>query len=316
MVNQISNELDSYIEAMYHAASILVEGQPDFIVAPMMGSVPFVDVMHIVNNDFDISKVVYMPASSRIDNVGGVICDWYSNFLVDAMVKTEGNPRVVAIDEVVSGSSVVRCIKNVDLACNKTRKRNLSDLISKLTSKDPSLAIETIQEIDQMTDHSHSFDLAVIRRNIEYEKYEQNPELARVHLSYLNQIIKDALSKRFNYITLGIEDSKAVGKRSKEYSNLVDNGRVIPIGVRKILSMDIPDFCPPRFEEVEGVGGEDNSRYVKYTPFVKDFVITPRYLNFLGAIAKRVGKDPSSVDPINMFKILDSKKYLSQEKCL
>jgi len=62
-------KLASYVDAMKQASELIRGENPDFVVSPMNGSVPFIDSMAIVDSDFDPSKVVYMPASSRIVNV-------------------------------------------------------------------------------------------------------------------------------------------------------------------------------------------------------------------------------------------------------
>ena len=73
--------LASYVDAMKEASEIIRKRNPDYLVAPMAGAIPFIDAMAVVDDDFDTSRVVYMPASSRIEDVSNVIVDWYHNFL-------------------------------------------------------------------------------------------------------------------------------------------------------------------------------------------------------------------------------------------
>src|SRR3989338_9557832 len=104
-------QIISYIDAMIKASEIIKRENPDYLIAPLMGSVPFVDVMNIVSNDFDNSRVFYLPSSSRIHNVNEVIRSWYFNFLKDKTIFPEFFPKIMGIDEVVSGHSVIRGFK-------------------------------------------------------------------------------------------------------------------------------------------------------------------------------------------------------------
>jgi hypothetical protein len=304
--------LDSFIEGMYEASVVLTQENPDYIVASMSGSVPFIDAMHIVNDSFDISKVVYMPASSRINNVNQVIREWYFNFLTDVEPHKDF-PKVMGIDEVVSGGSVVRCLKNIDIASNNKRKSRLRSLTERLISKDEKIVESTLNEIDDLTEHDYNFDLMLMKQRFRTGEYTANPDLARNNFGFLSEIIKNALASHYTYRTIGIEDSKAEGKRNKEYETFKEARRVIPIEVSTIISMDIPDFTPPRFKQVESNVKTSGKNYVQYSPFVESFVVTPRYLGFLQQIAKRVGKNPDLVDPVNFNLIMNSNKYLSSQ---
>jgi len=116
-------QLTSYADAMGKASDIIRGENPDFLVSPMLGSVPFIDAMAIVDEDFDASRVVYMPASSRIDKVNNVIKGWYGNFLDDTVDFPYEMPKVMGIDEVVSGASVIRCLKSIDSAVKKKKAK-------------------------------------------------------------------------------------------------------------------------------------------------------------------------------------------------
>ena len=306
---QIDDRLESFIEAMYTASNLILEASPDFVLAPMNGSVPFIDAMTIVNSNFDPSKVVYMPASSKIDGVNEVISEWYLNFLKENVKVPTKIPRIIGIDEVVSGGSVVRCLHNIDRAVNSERASETQSLVQRLTSHDPQVSISAINDMDLLTDNEHSYEFADIKRKVEEGHYRENPQFAKTTLNSLVNIFKSALGKRLTYRTIGIEDSKREGKRNKEYSDLKDKGRVVPVGVRTIITMDIPDFCPPRFME-KPITNEKRRDYTRCLPIVQDFYVTPRYLNFLQKLAVHVGRNPHEVNPVNMIPILESNRYL------
>lgn len=304
----IEDKLESYVEAMYNASTIFVDESPDFILSPMNGSVPFIDAMAIVNSDFDPSKVVYMPASSRIKDVSNVITDWYSNFLEKNVHSSFELPKVMGIDEVVSGNSVVRCIHSIDRAVKRKRRKEVQSLVDKLISMGEPTK-DTVNEIDQLSEYNHALRFSEVKNNLDSEFYKRDRKKATEDLSFCIGVVKDYFSDKLIYRTIGIEDSKK-DERNKEYNGLKADNRVIPVGVKKIISMDLPDFYPPMLRELPNTNGH---HYLKYSPLVERFIVTERYLDFLRSIAMVVGKNPDEVNPINMVPIIESKKYLSEE---
>lgn len=99
-------EFDSYVKVMKKASDILRSKSPNYIFAPILGSVPFIDVLSIIDRHFPISNVEYPPNSSRFSNRGELIDNWYSNFIKDNY--TGKKMSIVCIDEIISGSSAVK----------------------------------------------------------------------------------------------------------------------------------------------------------------------------------------------------------------
>src|SRR3989344_5304660 len=267
--------LTSYVDSMREASSVITRENPDYLVAPMSGSIPFIDAMAIVDRDFDPSKVVYMPASSRIWDVSRVMSEWYSNFL-DSIVKSPFEfPKILGIDEVVSGNSVVRCFKPVDAAISKKRRQIRQGLVERLHSKDYETAIEAIREADVLADNTKSLDLGTIRDRIERGVYKNRPDLEKLDSDFFVNLLKSELGNRLEYKTIGIEDSK-VSRRNDQYSKLREEGRVIPIRVEKIISMDDPDFSTAVFEQINS---PHKKSYARLSPKVVSFEIKPDYLD-------------------------------------
>ena len=296
--------LESYIGSMRKAGEKIREEKPDFLVAPMLGSVPFIDVLSIVDDEFDASKVVYMPASSRIENVNNVIENWFYNFLGENVKSPEKFPSLLGIDEVVSGQSVTRCFKAIDCACQRKRREIKQGLVEKLHSGESEKVIDAMRNIDILTDNAQAYEIGTMRNNLQSGIYRQNPEKAKADSRFLMDLAKEHLDKKMIYRSIGIEDSKCK-KRCKEYEEFKSRGRIIPVSVSQIITMDNPDYCPPRFEM-----SCSNGDYARFSPKVKDFVITPQYVDFLRSVAKVIGRDPDKVAPVNMKAILDSSKYL------
>jgi hypothetical protein len=104
-------DLVSLAHGMISVNAIIQNLNPDIVLAPMMGAVPLIDLLNVVNPQFDNERVVYVPASSSIQSLNNILPVTIRNVLKDrASVDTiarEGY-SILSIDEVVSGSSAVR----------------------------------------------------------------------------------------------------------------------------------------------------------------------------------------------------------------
>ncbi|MCA9485993.1 MAG: hypothetical protein KC506_04065 [Nanoarchaeota archaeon] len=304
-------QLTSYVDAMKEASAIITRENPDIVVAPMSGSIPLVDAMNIVDRDFDPSKVVYMPASSRINDVSKVMRDWYSGLLDDVVHSPQAFPAILGIDEVVSGNSVIRCQKPIDVASNKKRRSIRQDIVERLHNIDKSISLGAVREVDLLSDNKYALELSAIRGRITNGVYSSNWEKAKADSQKITDIVRDSLESELVYRTIGIEDSKlSDDERHNGYKVTREEGRVIPVPVERIISMDDPNFSTADFERIES---PHKAGYVSYGPVVTGFSITPQYLEFLGAVARHVGVDPKNVSPVNMQSILDSSKYLDRD---
>lgn len=299
--------LKSYVDAMVEAAAIVKKEDPHFLVAPMSGSVPFIDAMAIVDRDFDPSRVVYMPASSRIVDVNNVIFNWYSGLLNESVNSPNHFPKVMGIDEVVSGQSVLRCVKMIDKACRNKISNLRQGLVSRVHSPDPGVYLPALDEIDTLTQHSEASRLADIRAKAKSGTYRENHENMRQDSHFLVEAIKTGLKDKLVYKTIGIEDSKKP-QRVSQYENLKTEGRVFPVSVKWIITMDRPEFVPVRFKQRDT--NFTGNPYLSFEPVVEGFSVTPAYINFLKSLANYVGTDPEKVAPINMPAILNSGQYL------
>lgn len=106
MEQYTTKEFESFMKAMKKASDYLRSKKPDFIFAPILGSVPLIDILSIIDRHFPLEIVEYPPNSSRFVNREEIIDKWFSNFLIDNYI---GQPRsVICIDEVISGSSATK----------------------------------------------------------------------------------------------------------------------------------------------------------------------------------------------------------------
>lgn len=110
-------EFEMFAEGMKKASNILKSKNPDYVFAPVLGSVPFVDLLKIVDRHFELDSVEYPPNSSRFRNREEIMAEWYKNFL-DTNYAGE-KIKIVCIDEVISGSSALKGYKEFNKALHE-----------------------------------------------------------------------------------------------------------------------------------------------------------------------------------------------------
>jgi len=109
MEQYTKEEFDSFITSMKKMSDYLRSKKPDFIFAPILGSVPLADILSVTDRHFPFEIVEYPPNSSRFINREEIIDKWFSNFLDDNYI---GEPlSIICVDEVISGSSATKGYK-------------------------------------------------------------------------------------------------------------------------------------------------------------------------------------------------------------
>src|SRR3989344_8270338 len=106
MKQYTTEEFDDFMRSMKKISDVLRSRKPDFIFAPIVGSVPLIDVLAIIDRHFPLENVEYPPNSSRFLNREEIMDSWYANFL---NANYAGEPiSITCIDEVISGSSATK----------------------------------------------------------------------------------------------------------------------------------------------------------------------------------------------------------------
>jgi len=131
MKQYTTKEFDCFMKSMKKAADYLHSKKPDFIFAPIIGSVPLIDILSIIDRHFPLEIVEYPPNSSRFINREEIIDKWFSNFLDDNYI---GEPiSIVCIDEVISGSSATKGYKEFHKILHKLDEKRKSPLEKKVS---------------------------------------------------------------------------------------------------------------------------------------------------------------------------------------
>lgn len=99
-------EFESFAIGIKKAIDIIKSKKPDYIFAPIVGSVPLIDVMSIIDRHFPTEIVEYPPNSSRFRDREKIMNEWYKNFLESNY--NNKKMKIVCIDEVISGGSAVK----------------------------------------------------------------------------------------------------------------------------------------------------------------------------------------------------------------
>lgn len=279
------NEIKSFANGFIKAKDKIYEIKPDIIVAPMLGAVPFIDMLNAVDCNFDNSNVYYVPASGVLDNVKPIISGTIANILHEqAPLETILNEpfKVLSIDEVVGGGSATRVYEGIETG----RRAHTNHVANQI--------IEKARSGDFNTDTY--FGLTV------------NTNTAKEHLPILHRKIRRKLDDKFECKSIGIEHgkyAKADKQKGRSYNELVYAGKIIPIEVERILTMDDPSFCPVQYVQKAG----SNTYYPTILP---SFNITEAYLSLLSKVAAKAGNS-ADVSPKNLRRILDHQKYVPDE---
>lgn len=107
--------IEGMVRAFEEVSRIIKAEQPDGLIAPMLGAVPFIDILNIIDDEFPNDKVEYVPASNKIYRLREVLRGAFGS-LIEAYAPTGG--YFLSLDEVVSGNSLVRVYKQFDAARN------------------------------------------------------------------------------------------------------------------------------------------------------------------------------------------------------
>jgi len=121
-------ELESFVRGFRRVSDTVKMEKPDYIFAPVVGAVPFIDILAIVDRHFPLDSVEYLPNSSRFANRDELMGRWYANFYERNEI---GDPmKIVCLDEVLSGSSAVKGYKQFRRSIEdraRARAEGLSD---------------------------------------------------------------------------------------------------------------------------------------------------------------------------------------------
>ena len=114
-------EFESFAKGIKRLSDILVSENPDYVFAPVVGSVPLIDLVYIANRHFDLDKVEYPPNSSRFFDREKLISQWISGFLEEKYLGEK--MRIFCLDEVISGASTVKGYQEFQKAVHLFEKK-------------------------------------------------------------------------------------------------------------------------------------------------------------------------------------------------
>jgi len=105
--------IEDFVENLEKVSEKIKEEKPDCIIAPMMGAIPFIDILNIIDENFPNEKVEYIPASSKIYKMREVLRESFKNLIRNYYSE---DSKFLSLDEVVSGNSLKRIYKQFDAA--------------------------------------------------------------------------------------------------------------------------------------------------------------------------------------------------------
>lgn len=181
-------DLVSIVKGFKKASVIINMEKPDYIFAPIIGAVPFVDILSIVDKNFRKNSIVYLPNSSRFANRNELMSTWYKNFFEKNDI---GEPmKIICLDEVLTGSSAVKGYIQFKLSLQERAKQKakgmkdelkaeshyLKDLQKRITYKILGLA-----EKGYVTEHS--FNKLVNKKIVHLIRFDNIPTIDNICLN-------------------------------------------------------------------------------------------------------------------------------------
>ena len=119
-------DFGSLTKGFKKASDIIRMEKPNYILAPVSGSVPFIDMLNLVDRHFNLDAVMYIPNSSRFSNREELMSNWYTNFY--GINQTNEPLKFMCVDEVLSGSSAVVGYKQFQKSIESLAKRKAEGL--------------------------------------------------------------------------------------------------------------------------------------------------------------------------------------------
>jgi len=122
-----------FVKKFKKASDIIRMEKPEYIIAPILGAVPFIDILSIIDKHFPLESVHYLPNSSRFANRDELTLKWYSNFYK----KNEINEpmKIICLDEVLSGSSAVNGYKQFKRSIEERTKEKAKGVSNELEAR-------------------------------------------------------------------------------------------------------------------------------------------------------------------------------------
>lgn len=166
--------IENFVRALEQASQIIQRENPDCIIAPMFGAVPFIDCLNIIDGEFPNHKVIYVPASNKVHRLKDVLRGTFEN-VIDEFAPDGGT--FLSIDEVVSGNSLMRVYKQFDAArTNYANKKTVA-----VYGDDADFTKKTVHTFrDAVRDSIQYKSIGIVDSRMDKGKKQRNPEYEKL----------------------------------------------------------------------------------------------------------------------------------------
>ena len=244
MTNPLENlDMASFVKGFKKAANIIHMEKPDYIFAPVVGAVPFVDILSIVDRHFPQDNVEYLPNSSRFVNRDELMAKWYAAFY--HVNESGGRMKIVCLDEVLSGSSAVKgynqFVKSLDERAKK-RAREIfgtaadSEASRRMLKRRIGYKIVGFEEIGHIQNPSFK---RLVHKNIVYPiQFDSIPTIDDVRMNTIRLQVGEKRNGRDTYLpeVVGFEVTPEYMTLLQNVASYVgvDPSKVGPVNLGKI----------------------------------------------------------------------------------
>ena len=171
--------IEDFVTSMQEVARLIKQRNPDVIVAPMFGAVPFIDVLGVIDDAFPNEKVVYVPASNRVYRLREVLRGTFQN-VIREHIPLGGS--LLSLDEVVSGNSLMRVYKQFEAA----RVAYANEATVTTFGPDVDFRLPAVKEYrDALITSINYRSIGVVDSKLQRQGRQQNPEYQRLVDSHI-----------------------------------------------------------------------------------------------------------------------------------
>lgn len=127
-------DIENLAKGFKKVSDVIRMKNPDYILAPVAGAIPFIDILKIVDRKFADDSVHYLPNSSRFANRDELVSKWFERFYEKNEIGDK--MKIICLDEVVSGTSAINSYMNFKKSLQNRAEKKTKGLENELGARE------------------------------------------------------------------------------------------------------------------------------------------------------------------------------------